>query len=422
MHYAVGIAGLAVFMTLAWAASYDRKLALKRLKYVAIMLAIQVVLGFFLIRTAVGQTVVDGIASGFSRLLEFAFEGTSFVFGGLAGDPDATNGLSPAFFMAVLMPIVFISAIIGILEWSRLLHVVIRYLGLAVGKINGLGKLESFGASASLLLGQSEVFIALKNQLHHLNERRLYTLAAAAMSTVSASIMGSYMVLLDPQYVVTAIALNFFGIFIVVTLINPYDLEPSEDVAVFSDARHRSFFEMLTEYIWDGFRVAIHRCCDADRLRRADRDGERCLQRNLRCDIPAGDGLRVRAAGVPDGGSAIGDSGRREFDGNETRDERVRGDDTNRGGGIRVVGPRLRDRGSVPGFVRELRVHRNHRGSGQRARAGAGRHDRKIRSPAAVRCNARELHQRNDGRAPHLIVSALWHASTAPQRTAEGRQ
>lgn len=257
MHYAVGIAGLAVFMGLAWGASYDRKLALKRLKYVAIMLVIQVLLGIFLIRTAVGQTVVDGIASGFGRLLEFAFEGTSFVFGPLAGDPDATNGLTPAFFMAVLMPIVFISAVIGILEWSRILHVVIRYIGIAIGKINGLGKLESFGASASLLLGQSEVFISLKNQLHHLNERRLYTLAAAAMSTVSASIMGSYMVLLDPRYVVTAIALNFFGIFIVVSLINPYDLEPSEDVAVFADARHRSFFEMVTEYIWDGFRVAV---------------------------------------------------------------------------------------------------------------------------------------------------------------------
>ncbi|GGC66862.1 NupC/NupG family nucleoside CNT transporter [Hoyosella rhizosphaerae] len=257
MHYVIGVAGLGVFMALAWAASYDRKLAKTRLKYVALMLLMQAVLGFILIRTAVGQTIIDGISSAFGTLLGYAFAGTSFVFGGLAGDADATNGLTPSFFMAVLMPIVFISALIGVLEWSKILPLFIRYLGIAVGKINGLGKLESYGASASLLLGQSEVFISLKHQLTHLNERRLYTLAAAAMSTVSASIMGSYMVLLDPRYVVTAIALNFLGIFIVVSLINPYDLEPSEDVAVFPDAKHRTFFETLTEYIWDGFRVAV---------------------------------------------------------------------------------------------------------------------------------------------------------------------
>ncbi|WP_278314125.1 NupC/NupG family nucleoside CNT transporter [Lolliginicoccus levis] len=257
MHYVIGIIGLIVFLALAWAASYDRRLALTRLKYVGIMLAIQVVLGLFLIRTNVGQAVIDGISTAFSALLGYAFEGTSFVFGGLAGDPDATNGLTPSFFMVVLMPIVFISAIIGVLEWSRILPVFIRYLGLAVGKVNGLGKLESYGTSASVVLGQSEVFLSLKHQITHLDERRLYTLAAAAMSTVSASIMGSYMVLLDPQYVVTAIALNFFGIFIVVSLINPYDLPPEEDVAVWPDVERRTFFEMLTEYIWDGFRVAV---------------------------------------------------------------------------------------------------------------------------------------------------------------------
>ncbi|MBD8507933.1 NupC/NupG family nucleoside CNT transporter, partial [Hoyosella sp. G463] len=37
----------------------------------------------------------------------------------------------------------------------------------------------------------------------------------------------------------------------------PYDLPPEEDVAVWPDVERRTFFEMLTEYIWDGFRVAV---------------------------------------------------------------------------------------------------------------------------------------------------------------------
>ncbi len=49
----------------------------------------------------------------------------------------------------------------------------------------------------------------------------MYTLCASAMSTVSMSIVGSYMVRYKPQYVVTALVLNLFGGFIIASIINP---------------------------------------------------------------------------------------------------------------------------------------------------------------------------------------------------------
>ena len=95
-------------------------------------------------------------------------------------------------FFYVLMPIVFISALIGILQHIKVLPIIVKSIGLALSKVNGMGKLESYNAVASAILGQSEVFISVKKQLGLLPEKRMYTLCASAMSTVSMSIVGSY--------------------------------------------------------------------------------------------------------------------------------------------------------------------------------------------------------------------------------------
>ena len=188
----------------------------------------------------------------FEKLLGFANEGTNFVFGNMND-----KGLA-FFFLKVLCPIVFISALIGILQHIRILPVVIRAIGTVLSKINGMGKLESFNAVSSLILGQSENFIAYKDILGKMSRNRMYTMAATAMSTVSMSIVGAYMTMLQPKYVVAALVLNMFSTFIVLSLINPYRVEESEENLQMSNLHEgQSFFEMLGEYILAGFKVAI---------------------------------------------------------------------------------------------------------------------------------------------------------------------
>ena len=188
----------------------------------------------------------------FEKLLGFANNGTDFVFGSMND-----KGLA-FFFLKVLCPIVFISALIGILQHIRVLPIVIRAIGTVLSKINGMGKLESFNAVSSLILGQSENFIAYKDILGKMSRNRMYTMAATAMSTVSMSIVGAYMTMLEPKYVVAALVLNMFSTFIVLSLINPYRVDASEENIQMSNLHEgQSFFEMLGEYILAGFKVAI---------------------------------------------------------------------------------------------------------------------------------------------------------------------
>ncbi|MCO4341952.1 NupC/NupG family nucleoside CNT transporter [Staphylococcus agnetis] len=250
MHILIGIVGILVFLALAWVASSDKKNV--RWHYIGLMLVIQTILAFILLKTTIGITIVGGITKGFEYLLKQAAEGVNFVFGGLANDG------AMSFFLNVLLPIVFISALIGILQYLKILPVIINVLGFLISKVNGMGRLESYNAVASAILGQSEVFISLKKQLPYIPKHRLYTLTASAMSTVSASIIGAYFTMVKPEYVVTAVVLNLFGGFIVASIVNPYKVNEKDDkLLIEEEKKQQSFFEMLGEYILDGFKVAV---------------------------------------------------------------------------------------------------------------------------------------------------------------------
>ncbi|HDS9358654.1 TPA: NupC/NupG family nucleoside CNT transporter [Enterobacter cancerogenus] len=244
------VLALVVVAALALLVSHDRKKI--RIRYVIQLLVIEVLLAWFFLNSNVGLGFVKGFSEMFEKLLGFANEGTNFVFGNMND-----QGLA-FFFLKVLCPIVFISALIGILQHIRILPIVIRAIGTVLSKVNGMGKLESFNAVSSLILGQSENFIAYKDILGKMSRNRMYTMAATAMSTVSMSIVGAYMTMLDPKFVVAALVLNMFSTFIVLSIINPYRVDEGEENLQMANLHEgQSFFEMLGEYILAGFKVAI---------------------------------------------------------------------------------------------------------------------------------------------------------------------
>jgi len=115
LHFVLALAVVAV---LAMLASRDRKNI--RLRFIAQLLVLEVLLAYFFLNSEIGLGFIQGFANFFDKLLGFAAQGTDFVFGGM-GD----KGLA-FFFLKVLCPIVFISALIGILQHIRVLPVVIR--------------------------------------------------------------------------------------------------------------------------------------------------------------------------------------------------------------------------------------------------------------------------------------------------------
>ncbi|MEV3016896.1 nucleoside transporter C-terminal domain-containing protein [Paenibacillus larvae] len=250
MNVLFAIAGLLLVFVLGYMVSYNRKGI--RFKPIVLMLITQLILSFIMLNTEIGVVVIGFVSKLFSELMDFGIGGVEFVFGGLQNEGAST------FFLNVLLPIIFISILIGILNFFKILPLIIKYVGLALSKLNGMGKLENYIAISSAFLGQSEVFLTAKKQLGLISKRRLYTLCTSAMSAVSIAIVGAYMTMLEPKYVVVAIILNIFSALIIANIVNPYELKDEDDLYLEEEDTHKmGFFQMISESIMDGFKVAI---------------------------------------------------------------------------------------------------------------------------------------------------------------------
>ena len=213
------------------------------------ILIIEFFIAWFFLRSNIGVKAVSVLSNFFSTLMSFAHNGTEFVFGNII------NNNQFSFFFNALVPIVFMSALIGVLNYTKILSKVISIIGIILNKISGVGNLESYNAVNAMIFGQSENFISYKDTLKNMSKNQMFTLTATAMSTISMSIVGTYMALIPPKLVVAGLFLNMFSTFAILTIINPYT-KSIESIKP-STTNDETFFEMLAEYILAGFKVAI---------------------------------------------------------------------------------------------------------------------------------------------------------------------
>lgn len=117
-----------------------------------------------------------------------------------------------------------------------------KYTGAGLNRMTKAGILESYGAISAVVLGMTAVFVAIKENLGSVEKNRLYTLSAASMSSVDLSIVAAYMKMIDGKYVILAILLNLFSYFIIVSIINPYDLKANDNVLKISEEENEGGF------------------------------------------------------------------------------------------------------------------------------------------------------------------------------------
>lgn len=262
-----GLIGIIVIFAIAYLLSYDRKSVPKKIKSIAIMFVIQLVITFLGLRTDIGLTVLQSVSGFFTWLLAQAAEGVNFVFGGIAIE----NGAF-VFFLHTLMPITFISALIGILNYIGVLPFILKWVGRIVNLVTGAGSLESQISVTTTMFGSPASYIPVTDQIKKISKKRLFNLAVFSFSTVASSTLASYMSMIPGEFVVVAVFLNIFASFTVLAIVNPYDAEEDQKAyeaengitAIDESAEgaqvkpeRENFFDMLSGYISQGFNIAI---------------------------------------------------------------------------------------------------------------------------------------------------------------------
>lgn len=250
MSVILGILGIALLIGISYLFSNDKKNI--NFKAVAIMIGIQLILTFLLLGTTVGLKVVDAVAGAFNKLLSYSQEGIDFVIGGWIPE-----GGSP-FFVNVLMPVIFTSALLSVLTHYKILPYIIKYIGGLISKITGLPQVESFNAVNSIFFGQSEAILAIKSQIGKLNSNRLFIVSTSAMASVSAALIASYMTMLPAKFVLIAIFLNMFSALIITSIMTPVKATKEDtDIDINDMVQTKNVFEAIGAGALDGGKVVV---------------------------------------------------------------------------------------------------------------------------------------------------------------------
>ncbi len=246
----IAIIGIALLLGVAFLMSNDKKNV--NFKAVAIMIAVQLLLTWFLLATKVGLTVIEAVANVFNKILAYAQEGIDFVVGGWIPE-----GGGP-FFVNVLLPIVFTSVLFAVLTHIRVLPYIIKFVGGILSKVTGLPKVESFNAINSIFFGQTEALLAIRTHVEKFEKNRLFIVSTSAMASVSAALIASYMTMLPSKYVLVAVVLNMFSALIVASIITPVKVSKEEsDIDIHDMIRSKNIFDAIGNGALDGGKVAL---------------------------------------------------------------------------------------------------------------------------------------------------------------------
>ncbi len=149
MSILMSLIGMASLIGIAILLSNNRKRI--NVRTVAGALAIQVAFGAFVMYVPFGQAMLQGIANGVGSVINYANDGLSFTFGELAN-----YKVGFVFVINVLCVVIFISALISVLYYLKIMQKVIAIIGGALQKVLGTSHAESMSATLTSLSGQSK--------------------------------------------------------------------------------------------------------------------------------------------------------------------------------------------------------------------------------------------------------------------------
>ncbi len=189
-----GMAGLTVFVGLAWMISENRGQV--KIKTIVMGLGLQLLLALAFLK-------IPLLGQGFALLnqvvlaLEQATRaGTSMVFGYLGGGPlpfeEKFDGASFILAFQALPLVLLMSALSSLLFYWRVLPWVVQKFSRVLERLFGLGGAEGLGVSANIFVGMVESPLFIRPYVSALTRSELFALMTSGMATIAGTMMVLY--------------------------------------------------------------------------------------------------------------------------------------------------------------------------------------------------------------------------------------
>lgn len=256
-----GIFGILFIFLVAFLMSNNKKAI--NLKTVFMGFLLQILLAVFVLKTSLGQHIFSAIGKFIRKVLEFATQGSDFMFGPLA-HPDRLSGVfgehSIVFALTLLATTIFMTVLVNILYYYKIMQRVVAFLSKAMNKIMDVSGAEAFSNVASSFVGQIMAQIMIKPYVPNLTRSELLASMTGSMACISGGVMAIYVGMGIPaKFLLAASIMAAPGALVISKIVYPEDGEPQtkNDVKISKRRTHVNVIDSIARGSADGMAISL---------------------------------------------------------------------------------------------------------------------------------------------------------------------
>lgn len=250
----MGLVGLAVLLGVALFFSNHRRDV--KLRVIIWGFGLQIALALLILRTTPGRWFFNHLGEIIKRLLAFAVEGATFVFGPLAGE-----SLGVIFAFRVLPTIIFVSSLFSILYYLGILQRVVLAMAKVMAWTMKASGAESLSAAANVFMGQTEAPLIIAPYIPRLTRSELLCVMIGGMATIAGGVMAAYIAMgINPTYLLTGSTMAAPAAIMMSKILIPEKEEPltAGVVKIEVKTEDKNVIEAAARGASDGARLAIN--------------------------------------------------------------------------------------------------------------------------------------------------------------------
>ena len=223
----IGLVGMLVILAIAFALSKNRRAI--RWRTVGWAFALQLTFAFLVLYWETGKQALESFSNGVSGAIGYADQGSSFLFGWLAGNQSAVGeklgipGIGGFIFAFKVLPIIiFICAFFSILYHFGIIQIVVKGMAWVMQKTMRVSGAEALCVAANVFIGQTEAPILIAPYIPTMTTSELLTMMTGGMAHVSGAVMLAYVTMGAPlKYLITASVMAAPGTFLIAKILWP---------------------------------------------------------------------------------------------------------------------------------------------------------------------------------------------------------
>ena len=256
-----GIIGIVFIFLVAFLMSNNKRAI--NLKTVFMGFLLQILLAVFVLKTGVGQIIFGNIGRFIEKVLEFAIQGSNFLFGPLSSSQKLSSIFgagSMVFALQLLAITIFMTVIVNILYYYKIMQRVVAVLSKAMNKLMDVSGAEAFSNVASSFVGQIMAQIMIKPYVPNLTRSELLASMAGSMACISGGVMAIYVGMGIPaKFLLAASIMAAPGALVISKIVYPEDGTPQtkDDVKISRRRTHVNVIDSIARGSADGLAISL---------------------------------------------------------------------------------------------------------------------------------------------------------------------